>query len=123
MIGDLHEIATPEVVTETEPTPTPPAVAVRFVGSAEGATRGELARFLSGLHETALALPCAEVVIDVRAVDFISASCVHALSDWLAEVERAGVYRARFLVDPRRPWQARTLQLVTETFGAFARLG
>lgn len=121
MIGELDEIATPELVTETEPAAA--SIAVRLVGSAEGATRDSLARFLSGLHATALALPCAEVVLDVRALDFICASCVHALSDWLADVERAGVYRARFLVDPRRPWQARTLQFVAGTFGEFARLG
>jgi len=121
MIGELDEIATPELVTETEPTDA--SITVRLVGSAEGATRDSLARFLSGLHATALALPCVEVVVDVRAVDFISASCVHALSDWLADVERAGAYHARFVVDARRPWQARTLQLVAGTFGDFARLG
>lgn len=121
MIADLDEIATPELVTETEPAPS--TLAVRFVGSAEAATRSELARFLGGLHATALALPCAEVVLDVRAVDFFSASCVRAFSDWLADVEHAGRYRARFLVDERRPWQARTLQWVAGTFGNCAQLG
>ncbi|MBX3220152.1 MAG: hypothetical protein KF795_06495 [Labilithrix sp.] len=121
MSGEILEIATPDLVTETEPKGD--RITVRFVGSAESVTRDDLAAYLTAIHELALETKAVEVVFDLRALEFMSAACLRSMLAWLCELERAPRYVARFVPDGKSHWQRRSLESLASIGGEVVRLG
>ncbi|MBN9166350.1 MAG: hypothetical protein BGO98_44720 [Myxococcales bacterium 68-20] len=108
MSEEISEIATPDLVTETDVTET--RIEVRLVGSAESVTRDDLTAFLQAIHRVALESNVQEVVFDLRALEFMSAACLRSMLAWMREVESAPRYLARFVSDSKRHWQRRSLE-------------
>jgi hypothetical protein len=114
----IHDIVTPELVTETVLENNEGGrIEIRFVGNADGLTENDLATYLDDLHRVALESKVKEIVFDVRALEFMSASCLRSLLGWLGRLEKAAAseqprYAARFVSDTRKHWQRRSLELV-----------
>jgi hypothetical protein len=87
-------------------------ISVRFVGSADTRSIPAIEDLLRRLHERAIELAVAEVVVDFRALHFINSSCLKSFVVWLGriqELEPAEHYRIRFFADESKPWQRRSL--------------
>jgi hypothetical protein len=111
---DVSDIATPELVSETGTNGD--RIEVRFVGSAEAVTYDDLTTYLGAIHRAALSTRAAEVVLDLRALEFMSAACLRSMLAWVSDLKENPQYLARLVSDARRPWQRRTLQGLA-TFG------
>jgi hypothetical protein len=113
------EITTPELVSET--TVHDERIEARFVGSAEAAALHDLTRYLESLHRAALASGATEVVLDLRALEFMSASCLRSMLGWMGDLQREPCYVARFVADAKRPWQRRSIQSLAWFAGELVR--
>jgi hypothetical protein len=120
MTLDVSEIATPELVSETESNGD--RIVVRFVGSAESATFDDLTSYLEAIHRAALESSAGEVVVDLRALEFMSAACLRSMLAWMSEVQRDPRYVARFVSDSKKPWQRRSLLGLASFGGALVRV-
>src|SRR5688572_5076169 len=83
---------------------------VRFsgIGEAEGAAL--LDRFLTLLHEQALAQQLPEVTIELAQLDFINSSCLKAMVAWIYKVDTEGrPYKIRLRRDASMHWQRTSL--------------
>ena len=74
----------PDFLAEVE---LQPAAVLRLVGSADTAATRELATRLHALHDELVAGRVAEIVVDMRELDFTSASCVCELVAWFARLD------------------------------------
>ena len=104
----LSDVVTSDLVTETELEGA--RLAVRFVGCVDGSTLEEVRVFLAAMHGAARAASAVEVVMDLRTLEFISASGLGVLASWLGDVKRTSSYAVRFLTDARLPSQRRSLE-------------
>jgi hypothetical protein len=120
MSTEVIEIATPDLVSET--VVRGDRIEVRFVGSGEAVTLFDLAAYLEALHRFALDTAANEIAFDLRALEFMSAACVRSMLAWMAELQRTPSYVARFIVDPRKPWQGRTVQTLASFGGDLVRI-
>ncbi|MBX3262990.1 MAG: hypothetical protein KIS78_22950 [Labilithrix sp.] len=120
MSREVREIATPELVTETEVRSG--RIGVRLVGSAESVTREDLAAYLKAIDGVAVETEAAEVVFDLRALEFMSAACLRAVLAWLLEGERSPRYVARFVSDAKNHWQRRSLASLASIGGERVRI-
>ncbi|MBX3213040.1 MAG: hypothetical protein KF850_13470 [Labilithrix sp.] len=120
MSEEICEIATPDLVTETEVRSG--RIGVRLVGSAESVTREDLAAYLKVIDGVAREAQAAEVVLDLRALEFMSAACLRAILTWLFEVERSPRYVARFVGDAKNHWQRRSLASLAMVGGENVRV-
>lgn len=120
MTFEVTEIATPELVTETSVGAA--RLDVRFVGSGEGAAERELGSYLDAVHRAAVAATATEVVVDLTAVEFISASCLRAFLAWVGELHRTRSYVVRFVPDERKAWQRRTIEAIAFCGGDCVRI-
>ncbi|MDF2693331.1 MAG: uncharacterized protein K0S65_1714 [Labilithrix sp.] len=111
---EVSDIATPELVSETGTSGD--RIEVRFVGSAEAVTSDDLKTYLGAIHRAALSSRAAEVVLDLRALEFMSAACLRSMLAWVSDLKERPQYLARLVSDARKPWQGRTLQGLA-TFG------
>ena len=93
----IREIATHELVSETQRVGN--ATHVRLVGCADAQTLADVREYFRDLAVGP------ELVMDVRSLEFVSASC---LSVFVRFVAASGV-SVTFVTDARRPWQRRTL--------------
>jgi hypothetical protein len=116
----VSDIATPDLVSET--LEAGERIHTSFIGSAEGAACEDLATYLESIHEVALASGTTEVVIDLRAVEFMSASCLRSMLAWLDHLKRSPRYTARLLADAKKPWQRRTIQSLAAVAGDRVRI-
>ena len=85
---------------------------LKMSGSAEGDATKVLGSLLHKLHEEALRTDSDEVVVDLRDLEFMSSSCFKAFVSWLAELQDVDAkeqYEIRFLSDPNKHWQRRSL--------------
>jgi hypothetical protein len=114
MMTEVSDIATPDLVTETELEGQ--RIAVKFVGSAEAVTLDDLTTYLEAVHRAALETNAGEVIFDVRSLEFMSASCFRSMLAWMSELQRSPQYRARFVSDEKKRWQKRSLQTLA-SFG------
>jgi len=78
---------------------------LRLVGSADTIATPELAALLQTLHTELVTKAIPEIVVDLRDLDFMAASCVRALVHW---VEGAR-YKIRLRSNPTIEWQRHTL--------------
>src|SRR5262245_7710088 len=85
---------------------------LRLVGSADGAATRELAALLDELHAELLNRGVAEIVVDLRELDFMSAGCVRELVAWfgrLDDLDATKRYRIRLRSNPAIAWQRHTI--------------
>jgi hypothetical protein len=113
----ITNIDTPELITRTAVEGS--SARVTMSGSAESSAKVVVADFLQCLHESVTLARITEVVLDVRALSFMTASCFKAFVGWIERLESLAVearYRIRFVYDEQTTWQSKTL-------GALATLG
>ena len=117
LMTEFTNIETPDLITRT--TITKAQATVTMTGSAESTAMVEVAAFLQRLHERATRDRLGEVILDVRALQFMTSSCFKAFVGWIDRLQAQpppGQYQVRFLYDERKHWQSRSL-------GALATLG
>ena len=86
---------------------------VTLNGTADGRWTVPVAEFVAAVEQEADAAPTSRVVVDFRQLEFMNSSCFKAFVTWLQHLldmpaERR--YRIRFVSDPKRHWQARSLR-------------
>jgi hypothetical protein len=107
----IPEISTEDLRSEALLVP-PEAVKLRLVGTAESSTMAALSGLLTGLHAEAVSHHVREVTVDLRDLEFMNSSCFKAFVSWVGRIEDLDTeqqYRIRFLSDPKKHWQERSL--------------
>jgi hypothetical protein len=106
----IADISTEDLSTKTEITPS--QITVRLAGSAETAAMATLDGFLKQIHGVATADKIADVVIDMRELEFMNSSCFKTFVSWIGSLQDAppeSQYRVRFLASDQKHWQSRSL--------------
>ena len=89
---------------------------VALDGTADLRAQEQLDDFLEALDRCAQARKAAEVIVDLRRLEFMNSSCFKAFVSWigrLQELEAGEQYRIRFLSDQRMLWQRRSLHALS----------
>lgn len=89
---------------------------VRFLGTAESEAMPVLSDLLKKLHAGLLSSKVREVTVDLRDLEFMNSSCFKAFVTWVGFVEEVPAeqqYTIRFLSDPKKHWQERSLGALT----------
>jgi hypothetical protein len=86
---------------------------VTLNGTADGRWTVPMAEFVAAVEQEAENTPTSRVVVDFRQLEFMNSSCFKAFVTWLQHLldlppERR--YLIRFVSDPKRHWQARSLR-------------
>jgi len=106
----IQEITSTDLKTETDMTAS--ALTVKMTGSAETGVVTELDGFLKRLHQSAVATKVPEVVIDMRALEFMNSSCFKQFVSWINVLQESPAenhYKVRFIADENKRWQNRSL--------------
>ncbi|MBK8264392.1 MAG: hypothetical protein IPK80_24000 [Nannocystis sp.] len=91
-------------------------VVVSFLGTADAQVDAQLEGFLGQVHAMIEREPVAEVIADLRHLEFMNSSCFKAFVTWLVAVRRlprASQYRIRFRASERHHWQKRSLHALS----------
>jgi len=89
---------------------------VRLEGTADSRYTDDLSKFAAAAQQEALAVRPERVVIDFRELEFMNSSCFKSFVNWLQnllELEPDKQYRIRFMSDPNKHWQARSLKALS----------
>lgn len=89
---------------------------VRFTGNGDSSVTSDLAQMISDVHDQVVARRAATVVVDMHALEFMSASCFNVLVTWLGwinELAPSSRYRVRFATNTTIPWQRRSLRTLS----------
>jgi hypothetical protein len=82
-------------------------------GTADGRWTVPVAEFVAAVEQEAESAPTARVVVDFQQLEFMNSSCFKAFVTWLQhllDMPADSRYRIRFVSDPKRHWQARSLR-------------
>ena len=85
-------------------------------GTADLRAAPALETLLPQLHQEALRLHAAEVVVDLRELEFMSSSCFRSFVTWLSDLQDVpakDVYHVRLLQDSAKRWQRRSLSALS----------
>lgn len=88
---------------------------LRCIGSAEAESQEAMRVALDAFHNTAVDSASRIVILDLRAVEFASASCVLLLVQWgqrVEEMEEGMRYQILVRSDPHVAWQRRGVPLL-----------
>lgn len=86
---------------------------VTLSGTADGRWTVPVAEFVAAVEQEADSTPTSLVVVDFRQLEFMNSSCFKAFVTWLQhllDMPQERRYRIRFVSDPKRHWQARSLR-------------
>jgi anti-anti-sigma factor len=89
-----------------------PGLTVTLAGNADRNVQAELERFMSAVHDEARRMGAAEVVVDLKELEFMNSSCLKCLVWWISRVQELAAdhqYRITFLSSPAMYWQRRSL--------------
>ncbi|MCA9637680.1 MAG: hypothetical protein KC420_16755 [Myxococcales bacterium] len=92
------------------------SVRLSFSGNADARVDRELEAFLGKVHAEILRDPASEVIVDIRALEFMNSSCFKGFITWIVQVRRMDPksrYRIRFLSTSKHPWQKRSLHAIS----------
>ena len=106
----ITNIKTEDLISETDVGAS--TITMRLVGSAETDAKTGLDVLLRGIHETALTAKVTEVVVDLRALEFMNSSCIKAFVSWIGAIQDGppgSQYKLRILSDSKKHWQGRSL--------------
>ena len=81
-------------------------------GNADLRAQESLKAFLPAIHAEAMRLEVREVVVDLRALEFMNSSCFKALVTWVTQVQELPEerrYGIRFRSSAQLHWQRRSL--------------
>lgn len=87
-----------------------------LMGTADAGTLPHVQAAVTAMRQQAEALRVSEVAVDMRELEFMNSSCFKCLITWLSDLlERphAERYRIRFLSDPGKHWQHRSLRALS----------
>jgi hypothetical protein len=87
-------------------------ITVQFVGTADTEARAELDTYVKQLHVEAVRLAVANVVVDLRELEFMNSSCLKIFVAWLAQLRDLAPdkqYRIQIRSNPNLLWQRRSL--------------
>lgn len=85
---------------------------LRLTGSADASVVDELAALVAELHARLVAAHAPEIAVDIRALEFMAASCFNVLVTWLGTIHELvpdARYALVFRANPAIPWQPRSL--------------
>jgi hypothetical protein len=88
-------------------------IVAHFAGSADSRAVATIDGFLVRLHAEEMRAGLPEVVVDFREFDFMNSSCFKAFVTWIGgvqDLEASKQYKIRFLSDPNKHWQRRSLE-------------
>jgi len=100
-----------EAATRLDATPE-----LRLVGSADTAIVKQLAALIEELHGRLVSAGVRDIVVDIRSLEFMNASCFNVLVNWLGlihELEPHQRYRLHFTTNHSIPWQRRSLHTLS----------
>lgn len=89
---------------------------LRLLGTADASVHAYVQQAVTAMREQASALHVSEVVVDMRDLEFMNSSCFKCLITWLSDLLEQPVeqrYRIRFLSDPSKHWQHRSLRALS----------
>ena len=99
----------PDLIVEM----APGEIAVlRLIGTADTAAAGPLGALLEQLHGELIERASKEIVVDMRALDRMSASCLKLLLGWLDRLQSLAAdarYKMRLRMNPSIAWQSHGL--------------
>jgi len=96
-------------------TRTDTGLTLTWAGSGQGEVPQRLAELLARVNQDAVEAAAREVVVDLRAVEFMSSSCIKSLVSWITEVLTAPPdrrYAIRFVPSDVYHWQRRSLSVL-----------
>jgi hypothetical protein len=85
-------------------------------GNADGRIEAALFALVNAFHEDACSASARHVVVDIRRLEFMNASCFNVFVSWLALVNELAPerrYELRFTTNPKMPWQRRSLRTLS----------
>lgn len=100
-----------EAATRLDATPE-----LRLAGSADTAIVEQLAALINELHAKLVTAGVRDIVVDIRALEFMNASCFNVLVNWLGliqDLDPGQRYHLHFSTDHTVPWQRRSLQTLS----------
>jgi hypothetical protein len=92
------------------------AIALVFSGSAETSAMSAIDELLQKAHQSALSNNVKEITVGFRDLEFMNSSCIKVFVTWLTRIEGVAEdkrYRIRFLSDPSKSWQKRSLHALS----------
>lgn len=87
-----------------------------FQGNADARADRDLDAFLSRVHAVVEAEPAREVIVDLRALEFMNSSCFKGFITWIVQVRRMSPeqrYLIRMVSTSTYPWQKRSLHAIS----------
>jgi hypothetical protein len=88
-----------------------PSAAVKMSGNGDAEAVSLLDRFLKLLHKNLTDEGCTSVAVDLGELYFMNSSCLKAFVSWIYKVNTTGrPYQIRLQMNPRQPWQRRSLE-------------
>ncbi len=89
---------------------------LKLMGTADVSVLEPVQRAVTTMREQARVLGVSEVAVDMRELEFMNSSCFKCLITWLSDLleqppERR--YRIRFVSDPTKHWQQRSLRALS----------
>ena len=93
------------------PLPENPVPTVKFSGNGDAEAVVPLDRFLKLLHKNLTDDKSTEVYVDLADLYFMNSSCLKAFVSWIYKVNTTGKpYQIHLQMNPRQPWQKRSLE-------------
>ena len=82
-------------------------------GNADGTIVAHFAGLILDLHHKLLELHAKSITVDIRALEFMNASCFNVFVNWIGVITDLPLderYRLDFEANPAIPWQRRSLK-------------
>ncbi len=88
-----------------------PNPSVKFSGNGDAEAVAPLDRFLKLLHKNLIDGKNETIAVDLSDLYFMNSSCLKAFVSWIYKVNTTGrPYQIRLQMNPRQPWQRRSLE-------------
>lgn len=89
---------------------------LRLIGTADASVHAYVQQAVTVMREQASALRVSEVAVDMRELEFMNSSCFKCFITWLSDLLEQPAeqrYGIRFLSDPSKHWQLRSLRALS----------
>ena len=93
-----------------------PGANVRLSGNADSAIVAQLTKLITDLHDALVEAQRERVTVDIRTLEFMSASCFNVLVSWLGLIQDQPPgrrYQLTFAINDAIPWQRRSLRTLS----------